>query len=141
MLRKFFIQSFAALAMVLYLVSFIGISVHSCSCTGHVCVSLASHQHHEHQTEHHCCHNHVHHHCSAEHSEKDCCHNDIYRLAISGDSDHNGDSHVAAPQVEAITIFTPYLAPSATASHHSSIFARAPSLPRDVIHEICVLRV
>lgn len=120
------IKVLAAIAMVMYAVSFVGISVHSCSCTGNVCVSLAMHHHVEHDN----CH----------HDHHDCCHNQTYRISISGE-DNNGQAHIQAPSSEPVVLLTPYIAPMMFAHHAGNIFIPESPHPRDIIHSICILRV
>lgn len=137
------IKVLAAIAMVMYAVSFVGISVHSCSCTGNVCVSLAMHHHVEHGS----CHNDHHDGCSGahhddhtDHDAHDCCHSQTYRISISGE-DNNGQAHIQAPSSEPVVLLTPYIAPMMFAHHAGNIFIPESPHPRDIIHSVCILRV
>lgn len=144
MKNSFLIKALAAVAILMYVASFIGINVHSCSCTGNVCVSLAMHQHHEHDggDDHHH-HGHACQHCnSEEHQAHNCCHNQTFRLAISGDSDHSSASHIQAPAMDFTAIITPYTAPLAMQHNNGGkVFMPQSPHPRDIIKSVCILRV
>ena len=128
MKNSFLIKALAAVAILMYVASFIGINVHSCSCTGNVCVSLAMHQHHEHD--------------GGDDHHHNCCHNQTFRLAISGDSDHSSASHIQAPAMDFTAIITPYAAPLAMQHNNGGkVFMPQSPHPRDIIKSVCILRV
>lgn len=143
-----FIKIVTLLALLLYVVSIAGISVHSCSCTGHVCASIAYHQHQDLHHDHADCDHHhdgdCHHDaCGNEDSHRDhnCCHSNTFRLVISGEDNHGHDIAVSADTFLVEVISTPYCLSFGGDVHSvTSDICRSPHVT-DIIHSVCSLRV
>lgn len=148
MAKSFLIKLSAALVAAVYVLSFVGINVHSCDCTGHVCVTLAVIQHDIHADEH--CHDHGHNHACAHHlchhndgvGSGECCHNKIFKITVSGDSEHNDHVNVNLPSVD---IFYPSeqgsFAAKPALNHQRLCFADSSPQSKDILTRICIMRV
>lgn len=100
MKRPMLVSIAAVMTLLLYVVSFVGIDVHHCDCTGHVCAHIALYLddiHDSHHDCHQCCHEEE---CSHESHHHGCCHNNVYRVVISGSSEDNGDLQISAPSLQ-----------------------------------------
>lgn len=149
MMKSFVIKLSSALVLMLYVLSFVGISIHTCSCTGSVCVSIAFHQHHEHGAagHHHdsCC---GHHHdgCAScldeqRHEAHHCCHNTVLRLSLAGEDNHAHDIQLQAPLSDVTFADIPYIV--CYGAHHCSChqLLNLPPPDGDILQSICVMRV
>lgn len=138
MKRSILIRLSALAVLLLYVAASVGIDVHNCDCTGHVCAHIAlyfDNIHDNHHDCHHCCgHEEERGHDSNHHS---CCHNKVYRVAIAGDNEDGGAQHLDAPSVQipayfcGINVFMPDCifcsmhvpdSPPPVCSHSGSIF-------------------
>lgn len=102
-MKQSLLTRLAALTMLLiYTVSSVGITVHNCDCTGHVCAHIALYLDHIHDG-HHECHHHGHVcdedclECSHECNHTDCCHSRVYKVSVSSVSDDDCSLHLNAP--------------------------------------------
>ncbi len=97
--RSMLIRLSALAVLLLYVASAVGIDVHSCDCTGHVCAHIALYFDDIHDDHHDC------HHCGNEEEfcheshQHNCCHNKVFRVAIAGDNEDGGLQHISAPSV------------------------------------------
>lgn len=143
MIKSFLIKPLSALVLAIYVLSFIGLNVHSCSCTGEVCVTLAAHGDHHHCTSHHhdCCHDKA---CHNEtcHHDHGCCHDKLFKLIISGDSDHS-DLHINmnAPMVAYLPPAYPVESIFGADQESARIIHHISPHPGDILRSICVMRI
>ena len=139
-MKRVLLLRFSALAvMLIYILSSVGINVHSCLCSGTVSVSIAgSHVcEHEHNSDEEFCEvNHELHHSI------DCCSDRVFKIVITGCSCSDDDTKV--PVLAVIPSFicpnfglqaSPAQLPLAATGSHRLL------PPEDILRDNCVLRV
>lgn len=143
MVKSLLIKITAVLMLAVYSLSYVGVNVHKCMCTGHVCVSLAMLSHHDYDHNHdhghgHCCGSH---HCG--HHDDDCCHNEIFKIVLSGDSDHADHINMQAPSVD--VHHTCYATSASQIAYGCILRPQGPCAPphyqKDILRSICIIRV
>lgn len=138
---QFIVRLSAVAVMLVYVLSTIGVNVHSCHNSGSFIVSIAGNEVCDHCCdcwEHHCeCEAH-----GGEESSLDCCSDTLLRIVIAGCD--GSDNDVKVPLSAVVPSFSipsstleSFSAPAANYAQCNSI-----SLPgKDVLRENCVLRV
>ena len=135
MKQSFLKRISAAAALLLYIVSTVGISVHNCDCTGHVCSHIALYADHIHESG---CHNGNE--CSCNHH--DCCHTKVFRVSISCISEDDAGLHLDAPAAATAAAFfsqASIAAPSILSQRH--FLHGTPPLPSASGGKCRILRV
>lgn len=140
MMKSLVIKLSSVAVLMLYVLSFVGVTVHSCSCTGDVCVALAIHQHDEH-----CCHHSHDHHCESCSSDDDhdgCCQENVYKITLSGDGEDDNVYVASSPVFDVAVYDTPYMGEPLFRTARATFRVHAPPhKDTDILRHICIVRV